>query len=142
MQRACSVTVRCLISFLEHSLLRVQKFNYDAAAKGVIDAVSFATSKSRRSPLALKSDQQGVKKKTVVIIQRRLCDYRALLFEQLNILLIDDGVDLRLLYGEPTVQEQSKQDSVEIFWGEKLATRYLLGERICWQPFFKKVRRC
>ena len=137
----------CLLSdsallnqFSEHSLLRVQKFTFDAAAKGVIDTVSFATSKSRHNSLALVPDQQGIQKKTVVIIQRRLCDYRELLFEQLKILLSQDGIELRLLYGDPTVQEQTKRDTIDVAWGEKLVTRYLWGNRICWQPFFKNVR--
>lgn len=129
-----------LNQFSEHSLLRVQKFTYDAAAKGVIDAVTFATSKSRRNSWASKPDKQDVQKKTVVIIQRRLCDYRELLFEQLKILLSQDGIKLRLLYGEPTVQEQTKRDTVDIAWGEKLITRYLWGNRICWLPFFSNVR--
>jgi len=78
--------------------------------------------------------------KTVVIIQRRLCDYRAPLFEQLKGLLSQESIDLRLLYGDATIQEQSKQDNVDIAWGEKLFTRYWWGNRICWQPFFSEVR--
>lgn len=81
-----------------------------------------------------------MQKKTVVIIQRRLCDYRELLFQQLKILLFQDGIKLRLLYGDATKEEQTKGDSVDVVWGEKLATRYLWGNRICWQPFFAKVR--
>jgi glycosyltransferase involved in cell wall biosynthesis len=45
-----------------------------------------------------------------------------------------------LLYGDATEGEQSKQDTVDIAWGEKLVTRYFWGNRICWQPFSKKVQ--
>lgn len=84
--------------------------------------------------------KQNLQKKTVVIIQRRLCDYRDLLFQQLKILLLQDDIELRLLYGDPTTEEQAKKDNVDIAWGEKLPTQYFLGNRVCWQPFFKKVR--
>lgn len=84
--------------------------------------------------------KQNIQKKTVVIIQRRLCDYRDLLFQQLKILLLQDGIELRLLYGDPTTEEQAKKDNLDIVWGEKLPTRYFLGNRFCWQPFLKKVR--
>ena len=130
-----------LNQFSERSLQKVKKFTYVDAASGVIDAVSLAVKlKSRLDPLSLVGIQQEVQKKSVVIIQRRLCDYRAPLLQQLKVLLIKDGIDLRLLYGDPTLQEQSKKDAVDIAWGEKLTTRYLWGNRICWQPFFKKVQ--
>jgi len=130
-----------LNQFSERSLQQVQKFTYADAASGVIDAVSFAVrSKSQPDSLAMVGSQQELRKKSVVIIQRRLCDYRAPLFQQLKTLLIQDRIDLHLLYGDPTLQEQSKQDAVDLAWGEKLATHYFFGNRICWQPFFKKVQ--
>lgn len=82
-----------------------------------------------------------MQKKTVVIIQRRLCDYRELLFQQLKMLLLQNGIELRLLYGDATNEEKSKLDSGDIPWAEKLSTHYFLGNRICWQPFFKKVQQ-
>lgn len=81
-----------------------------------------------------------MQKKTVVIIQRRLCDYRELLFQKLKTLLMQDDIQLRLLYGDSTKEEQTKRDGVDIAWGEKLATKYFFGNQICWQPFFKQVR--
>ncbi len=45
-----------------------------------------------------------------------------------------------MLYGKATLGEQTKRDTVDIAWGEKLFTRYLLGNRICWQPFISKVQ--
>ena len=80
-----------------------------------------------------------MQKKSVVIIQRRLCDYREALFEQLRLLLLQDNIEFRLLFGEPTFEELSKNDSGFINWGEKLSTRYFFKNRICWQPFFNEV---
>jgi glycosyltransferase involved in cell wall biosynthesis len=81
-----------------------------------------------------------LKKRTVVIVQRCITVYRVPLFEHLKILLEQDGIQLRLLYGDATIGEQTKRDTVDIVWGEKLNTRYLWGNRICWQPFSSKVR--
>jgi L-malate glycosyltransferase len=81
-----------------------------------------------------------MQKKTVVIIQRRLCDYRMPLFESLTTLLSADNIELRLLYGDGTLQEQTKGDGIDVAWGEKLFTCYLFANRICWQPFFDKVK--
>ncbi len=128
-----------LKQFSEQSLQRVQKFTYAAAASGIIDAVEFATANSTHNVVAIPHNVKATKK-SVVIIQRRLCDYRAPLFEKLKILLSANNIELRLLYGNGTTQEQTKGDSVDIAWGKKLSTRYLLGSRICWQPFFSKVR--
>lgn len=128
-----------LKQFSEQSLQRVQNFSYAAAARGVIDAVEFATSNSKHNLAVISNNVEINKKKSVVIIQRRLCDYRAPLFERLKVLLSQNGIELRLLYGNATAQEQTKRDTVDIAWGEKLATRYLWGNRICWQPYSSKV---
>lgn len=77
---------------------------------------------------------------TVTIVQRRLTHYRVPLFEQMRSILERQGVQLRLLYGEPTQAERSKNDSGEIDWGEKLPTHYLAKGRLCWQPFAAPAR--
>jgi glycosyltransferase involved in cell wall biosynthesis len=46
---------------------------------------------------------------------------------------------LKLVHGEPAPSERGKDDSGTLSWGEPLKTRYLLGERICWQPFGSKL---
>jgi len=85
-------------------------------------------------------DQKHLKKQVVVIVQRCITNYRVSLFEQLKKLLEQDGIELRLLYGDATKTEQTKLDTVDVTWGEKLFTRYLWGNRICWQPFFSQVK--
>jgi glycosyltransferase involved in cell wall biosynthesis len=62
------------------------------------------------------------------------------LFELLKQLLEQDGIELRLLYGDATKAEQSKRDTVDLSWGEKLNTHYLWGNRLCWQPFYNKIK--
>lgn len=76
---------------------------------------------------------------TVTIVQRRLTDYRAPLFEQMRMRLADRQVTLRLLHGDPTPDEATKQDSGRLPWAEHLPTQYLLGDRVCWQPFAEKA---
>ena len=76
----------------------------------------------------------------VAIIQRRLTDYRVPLFERLREELRGEGVELRLLYGDPAPGEASKRDEADVPWGEKLPTRYFFGRKVCWQPYLSKVR--
>lgn len=73
--------------------------------------------------------------RNVVVIQRRMVHYRLPFFEALRNQLAEQGCTLRLAYGEPTESERRKNDSGDIAWAERLPTRYLWGERICWQPF-------
>lgn len=76
----------------------------------------------------------------VIIIQRRLTDYRVPVFDQLRGKLAEDGVRLRLLHGEGTEQERSKGDAGHLAWAESLPARYLASGRVCWQPFGARVR--
>ncbi len=84
--------------------------------------------------------QNQTKKRIVAIVQRCIPIYRVPLFDHLNASLSEYNIELRLLYGDATLKEQTKRDTVDIAWGEKLSTRYLFGNLICWQPFFSEVR--
>jgi glycosyltransferase involved in cell wall biosynthesis len=88
----------------------------------------------------LSISKQQKPHRQVVIVQRCVTTYRVPLFEQLKQLLEQDGIELRLLYGDATKAEQSKRDTVDIAWGEKLSTHYLWGNRLCWQPFYSKIK--
>jgi glycosyltransferase involved in cell wall biosynthesis len=112
--------------------LRVQSYTYEAAAQGIVDAVDVAMGKL--------PNHTEKKYPTVVIIQRRMTDYRIPLFERLREDLQQDGIQLRVLYGDAAPGEQSKQDGAELAWGEKLPTRYFFGMSICWQPYSSWVR--
>jgi glycosyltransferase involved in cell wall biosynthesis len=76
---------------------------------------------------------------TALVIQRRLTHYRIAFFEALRDELLRRDCNLRLAYGEPGPSELSKADSGILSWGEPLKTRYVIGERICWQPFRAKL---
>jgi L-malate glycosyltransferase len=81
-----------------------------------------------------------MKGKQVVIVQRRLTHYRVPLFEKLRTTLGDRGIQLRLLVGEGTEEEGSKQDHGYLSWAKKLPTRYWLGGKICWQPTYRYLK--
>lgn len=78
-------------------------------------------------------------KAIVTIVQRRLTHYRVPLFEAMREQLASEGVRLRLLHGAATREEKQKRDEGHISWAEPLSTRYLLGGRVCWQPFMRQA---
>lgn len=53
-------------------------------------------------------------KTRVIIIQRRLTDYRNALFNLMRERLAAQGVQLCLLYGEPTMAEKTKNDQGDL----------------------------
>jgi glycosyltransferase involved in cell wall biosynthesis len=69
----------------------------------------------------------------VVIVQRRLPHYRESFFEALRTLATQRGVELKLVHGNPTDDEASKQDSGHLTWAHFARCRYALGGRLCWQ---------
>lgn len=71
----------------------------------------------------------------VSIVQRRLTNYRVPLFNLLRDRLATEQIELRLIYGQGTTEEALKRDSGELPWGIAVGNRYLLGDRISWQPY-------
>ena len=71
----------------------------------------------------------------VVVAERILCHYRVAFYESLRRRLLRHGVELVLLAGTPSAAELLKQDAATLDWMLPLTTRYLLGNRLCWQPF-------
>lgn len=76
---------------------------------------------------------------SIAVVQRRLTHYRVPFFLVLREKLAQVGITLRLFCGEGTPAEVAKQDEGYLSWAEHLPTRYLLGDRLCWQPFAKRV---
>jgi glycosyltransferase involved in cell wall biosynthesis len=68
--------------------------------------------------------------------------YRVPFFNCLREQLAARNIELRLAYGQCKSDEASKGDSAEIPWATRLSTRYLLGERICWQSFAGVASGC
>ncbi|MFZ5576455.1 MAG: glycosyltransferase family 4 protein [Pseudomonadota bacterium] len=75
----------------------------------------------------------------VCIVQRRLTHYRVPLFGALRELLAQRGIRLELVVGQGTPAEEKKQDAGELPWAQTSPTRYLLGDRLCWQPLRNHV---
>jgi len=78
-------------------------------------------------------------KKKVIIIQRRLTHYRIPLFEALRNELEKRNIKLTLLVGEGTTEESYKGDAGDLDWAIQIGTRYMAGDRLCWQPFGRYV---
>jgi glycosyltransferase involved in cell wall biosynthesis len=76
-------------------------------------------------------------RKHIIIVQRRLTHYRVPLFSTLRSHLAQEGMELVLLQGMGTEEEETKNDGAELDFAQRLPTRYLAGGRICWQPFGK-----
>lgn len=70
----------------------------------------------------------------VVVVQRRLTHYRVSLFETLREVLAERNIRLELLVGQGTQAEEKKRDAGDLSWAKPIPTRYLAGERLCWQP--------
>jgi hypothetical protein len=64
-----------------------------------------------------------------------LTHYRAAFFESLRRELYKRDCELKIVHGKPAPSERGKEDLGILPWGERVETRYFLGERICWQPF-------
>lgn len=78
--------------------------------------------------------------KRVLIVQRRLTHYRVPFFEALQAELEARGIELTLAHGDGTRAEKEKHDERKMAGAHRLATRYLFGGKICWQPFFGASR--
>jgi glycosyltransferase involved in cell wall biosynthesis len=69
---------------------------------------------------------------TVVFAQRHMVHFRVPFYERLRLVLAERGVEVRVLVGEPTVQEAAKGDGGRLAWGEHRRTRYWFGGSLCW----------
>lgn len=92
-----------------------EEYTVEGAAGGIVAAVRHST--HRR----------------VVIAQRRLTHYRVPFFNHLRERLASEGIDLKVLYGNPNRAERSRRDSGALTWGRHVRCRYAFGGRVCWQ---------
>ncbi len=78
----------------------------------------------------------------VAIVYKSLPHYRVPLYQALRDRLDDEGVDLRLLIGDPPVGEPSRHDTATLDWAEHVPQRELrLGSRgLVWQQVLGQVR--
>ncbi len=77
----------------------------------------------------------------VAIVQRVIPHYRVPFFEQLRVRLGEDGINLRVLGGQPTDTERAKQDSGTLPWAEQVHNRYLpiRPRNLVWQPCLRSL---
>jgi glycosyltransferase involved in cell wall biosynthesis len=106
----------------------VGEYGYDNAARGIAQAVRAAdraflpwsTYKSKAHP-------------RVVIIQRRMTQYRLPLLNLMREKLDAAGVELIVVYGDPLPGEMLKADSGDLPWGIHVPCLYWFKGRLCWQ---------
>lgn len=80
--------------------------------------------------------------KTVVISQHRLLHYRMELFRILRDSCASNGIDLRLLHGQPTRREVLKTDVGSLPWADVVTNKYIeiAGRDWLWQPTPKHLK--
>lgn len=70
----------------------------------------------------------------VLIVQRRLTEYRVALFERLRVILAGRGIRLTVVHGTPEREEMARGDAGSLTWAfrtRSLSTR-VLGQRLSW----------
>lgn len=78
----------------------------------------------------------------VLIVKTLIKQYRQVFFERLQEALQDDGVALKVVYGEPDLQEHRKGDNIDLptSVGHKIPSRYFWGSRLLWQwPGWREI---
>jgi glycosyltransferase involved in cell wall biosynthesis len=117
--------------FSERSRSLVSQYNFENAAVGLVAAAQFAMSPAARKPM-----KNPIKSKPrVVIVERQLLQYRVGFYNRLRARLQEEGIELQLLIGTGTPEEEKKMDQVVLDWAIQIPTRYLFGSKLCWQPF-------
>ena len=77
----------------------------------------------------------------VLIVQAVIPHYRLKLFELLYQRLLQDGIELQVIYGNPNKEQASKHDLVDLPWpiGLKVKNYWLFGDRLLYQPVLKRL---
>lgn len=88
----------------------------------------------------LNLDSKIRSKQKIIILQRRLTHYRVPLFEQLRDELDSRNIQLELLIGDGTPDEEKKQDSGKLAWATSVPTYYFVGKKLCWQPIHSYLK--
>jgi glycosyltransferase involved in cell wall biosynthesis len=80
----------------------------------------------------------------VAIFQSRLPRYRINLFHHLRAACKEKGIELCVVYGQPSQFENARGDTGQLEWGIPVRNCFLhlAGKDIVWQPFPDVVRDC
>lgn len=97
---------------------RVAPYTYDQAADGILQAARATLTPPLRE---------------VVIVQRRMTNYRIPLFDMMREKLRRDGIVLTVVFGDPTWDEVQKKDGAQLAWGIHVPCTYWFDGRLCWQ---------
>lgn len=86
--------------------------------------------------------ETAVKRPKVAIIWSYIPQYRSRFYEVLKDKLDQMGIELILIYGQPSPKDALKKDAVDLHWGRKIQNVYFaLGRWVfCWQPVLALVR--
>ncbi len=70
----------------------------------------------------------------VLIVQRRLAEYRVPLFERLRSVLAERGIRLSVVHGTPAREEEVRRDEGVLPWAVRTRSRHVLvfGRRVSW----------
>jgi len=80
--------------------------------------------------------------KKVLILQKVLPEYRVSFFNKLRHKLTEYNIQLDLIYGSGSKEEQLKKDKVDIDWATKKENIIfnIAGKEIYWQPVLKEIK--
>ncbi len=107
---------------------QVSDYSYENAAHGIAQAVRAAD----RACLRWSNYKSRVRPK-VLIIQRRMTQYRLPLLNLMRNKLSVAGVELIVVYGDPLPGEILKADSGDLPWGIHVPCHYWFNGHLCWQ---------
>ncbi len=79
----------------------------------------------------------------VAIFQRRLVQYRVPLFIRLREACAAEGIDLRVVYGQASASDSTRNDSGQLQWADEVKARWfnVAGTELLWQPTPADIRR-
>jgi glycosyltransferase involved in cell wall biosynthesis len=82
-------------------------------------------------------------RRRVVIAYKTLPTYRVDFYNSLRNSLAAVGIELRLVYGQPTDREAMRRDTTDIQWAEPATNRFFrIGSRnLVWQPIVHRARQ-
>lgn len=106
----------------------VRQYSYDNAALGIAQAARAADRE-----FVPWSTYRPKLRRRVVVVQRRMTQYRVPLFNRMRQLLDQAGVELVVVYGDPLPSEALKADSGELPWGVHVGCYYAFNGKLCWQ---------
>lgn len=110
----------------------VQEYSFENAAAGIANGVRASAVDEDQSPPTPRR-LTNTQRPKVVIIQRRMTHYRVPLFELMRDKLENVGVELTVVFGDPTPAEQDNMDAGTLPWGVYVPCTYWLNGRLCWQ---------